>query len=465
MKTTVEPIEDNKIKLTVEVDEAEFDTKIDAAFRRIAREVRVPGFRPGKAPRKILETQLGAGVGREEALRQGIPEYYADAVRTNDIDVIAPPELEITAGEEEGPVAFEAVVETRPIVSVAGYENLRVTIDRPEATDEEIDAQIDRMRAQNATLEAVSRPAIDGDFVRIDITGSQDGEDLDGLTASDYVYEVGAGSVVDELDDELRGAEAGAILAFTADHPDPEQPPVDFRVLVKEVNTQVLPDADDAWAEAESEFDTIEELRANLAERSATVKKFQAQMQLRERATEALGALVSEDIPATMVASEVEARIQDLFQRLSAQGVDINTYLAGNGQSPEEFNAALEAEATEAIRVDLGLRALVVAEEIEADDADLDAEIERIAAQVGEKPVKVRKQLDRNDQLSLVRSDLRRRKALDWLVEHVEIVDADGEVIDRDSIDVTNAFPGAHDHDHDHDEAHDHDDNAGDDAE
>lgn len=460
MKTSVEPIEDNKVKVSVEVDEDEFETQIDAAFRRIAREVRIPGFRPGKAPRKILEAQLGVGPGREEALRQALPEYYADAVREHDIDVIAPPEIDITAGEESGPVAFEAVVEVRPVVSVAGYENLRVTIDRPEPTDDEIDEQIDRMRAQNAELKVVSQPAIDGSFVRMDITGSSDGEELDGLTATDYVYEVGAGTVVDELDEALRGAEAGAILQFTADHPDPDESPVDFRVLVKEVNEQVLPDADDEWAAAESEFDTIEELRTNLRERSATVKKFQAQMQLRERATEALAALVTDEIPATMLASEVEARMQNLFQRLSAQGVDFEAYFAQTGQSPEEFQAGLEAEAEEAIRVDLGLRALSVAEQIEADEADLDAEIERIAAQVNEKPAKVRKQLDRNDQLSLVRSDLRRRKALDWLIDHVEIVDADGEEVARDLIDVTGAFPGddGHDHDHGHEDGHDHED-------
>ena len=465
MKTSVEPIEDNKVKVSVEVDEDEFETQIDAAFRRIAREVRIPGFRPGKAPRKILEAHLGVAPGREEALRQALPEYYADAVREHDVDVIAPPEIDITAGEDEGPVAFEAVVEVRPVVSVGGYESLRVTIDRPEPTDDEIDAQIDRMRAQNAELKAVSQPAIDGSFVRIDITGSQDGEELDGLTASDYVYEVGAGTVVDELDEELRGAEAGAILVFTADHPDPEQPPVDFRVLVKEVDEQVLPDADDDWAAAESEFDTIAELRDDLRQRSATVKKFQAQMELREKATEALAALVTDEIPATMLGSEVEARMQNLFQRLSAQGVDLNDYFSQMGLSPEEFSATLEAEADQAIRVDLGLRALSVAEEIEVDDADLDAEIERIAEQVGEKPAKVRKQLDRNDQLSLVRSDLRRRKALDWLIDHVEIVDESGAEIDRDLIDVTGAFPGDDGQDHDHDHDHQHEDEDGADSE
>ena len=455
MKTSVEPLEGNKVKVSVEVDEAEFDKEIDAAFRRIAHEVRIPGFRPGKAPRRILEQRMGAGPGREEALRHSLPEYYAQAVREHDVDVIDAPEIDITSGQEEGAVAFDAVVEVRPVVSVGGYDHLRVTIDRPEATDEEIEAQIDRMRSQKAELSAVERPAADADHVRIDITGTQDGEELGGLTAEDYVYEVGAGTVVPELDDNLRGASAGDVLTFTADHPDPEQAPVDFEVTVKEVSEQVLPEADDAWADAESEFSTVAELRDDLRRRSAMVKRFQAQMQLRERATQALSELVTDEVPESLLGQEVNARLQDLAQRLSAQGMDLESYLQVAADSPESFMDTLKEESTTAIKVDLALRAVADAEEIELDEADLDAEIERIAAQVDEKPAKVRKQLDRNDQLPLVRSDLRRRKALDWLLEHVEVVDPEGAEIDRDLIDVSADFPGD-DHEHDH-EHHDHD--------
>lgn len=456
MKTSVEPLEGNKVKVSVEVDEAEFDKEIDAAFRRIAHEVRIPGFRPGKAPRRILEQRMGAGPGREEALRHSLPEYYAKAVREHDVDVIAAPEIDITAGQEEGPVAFDAVVEIRPVVTVGGYDHLRVTIDSPEPTDDEIDAQIDRMRAQKAELAAVERPAQDGDHVRIDITGAQDGDDVAGLTADDYVYEVGAGTVVPELDEELRGAKAGDELSFTADHPDPEQSPVDFTVTVKEVSEQVLPDADDAWAEAESEFATVAELRDDLRTRAAMVKRFQAQMQLRERTTEALAELVTDEVPESLLGQEVNARLQDLAQRLSAQGMDLDTYLQFAAESPEAFMDSLKDESTKAIRVDLGLRAVAEAEAIEVDDETFDAEIERIATQVGEKPAKVRKQLDRNDQLPLVRSDLRRRKALDWLLEHVEVVDPDGADIDRALIDVSGDFPGDHDHDHHDHDHHDH---------
>ena len=140
MKSTVEPLEGNKVKLSVEVDETEFEPEVDAAFRRIAQEVKLPGFRPGKAPRKILEARLGVGYAREEALRESLPGYYADAVREHDVDVIAPPEIDITDGQEAGAVTFEAVVEVRPVVTVPGYDSLRVEIPSPEVTDDDIDA-------------------------------------------------------------------------------------------------------------------------------------------------------------------------------------------------------------------------------------------------------------------------------------------------------------------------------------
>ncbi|MFT5204425.1 MAG: trigger factor, partial [Candidatus Aldehydirespiratoraceae bacterium] len=165
VSSTVELLDDNKVKLSVEVDETAFDSALNDAFKRIAKEVRMPGFRPGKAPRKLLEAQFGHGVGREEALREALPDYYAEAVVAHDVDVIAPPEIDITGGQEEGQVTFDAVVEIRPVVEVGGYDGLRVTIPSPVPSDEEIDEQIDRMRQQYAEFVTVERAAADGDHV------------------------------------------------------------------------------------------------------------------------------------------------------------------------------------------------------------------------------------------------------------------------------------------------------------
>jgi trigger factor len=430
MKTTLEPLEGNKVKLSIEVDEAEFDKAIDAAFRKIARETRIPGFRPGKAPRRILEARFGSDVARDEALRDALPDYYEQALREQEVDPIAPPEIEITGGQESGPVQFEAVVEIRPQVSVAGYQGLRVTVANPAVTDEEIDSQIDRLRDQFAELQTVSRAAHDGDHVLIDLSGYRHSEQLEGLTADDFLYELGSGSVVPELDEQLRGAKAGDILKFTAAVPGQEED-VAFQVLVKEVKEKLLPDVTDEWASDASEFETVDALRDDIRTRLGAVKRVQAQLALREQAVDAVAELVSEEIPEPLVNEEMQRRAHDLEHRLAAQGADVQQYLEATGRSLDEFRNDLREAATRAVKADLALRGVADAEGLEATDEELDAEIERIAQAAGQKPAAVRKQLDRNDQLPAVRSDIRKGKALAWLTEHVEIADEEGHIIDR----------------------------------
>lgn len=436
MEASVEPLEGNKVKVSVQVDQTEFESEIDAAFRRIAREVRIPGFRPGRAPRRILEARLGSGAAREEALRHAVPEYYSHAVRDNDVDVIAAPEIDITEGQEDGNVAFDAVVEVRPEITIGGYDSLRVTVPNPDPSEADIDEQVDRLRQQFAELRPVERPAKDGDHVRIDIAGSQDGEPVAGLTAEDYLYPVGSGSVVPELDDNLRGAKAGDILQFTAEHPEPDQTPVSFRILVKEIQEQVLPEPTDEWAAEASEFETFAELRSDIAKRRRMVARVQAQMALRERAADALAQLVSDDVPDALVTSEVQSRLQDLAMRLQAQGMDLEEYFAASGRSPEELQEELRQAAEQAVRVDLALRAVADAEHVEVDDADLDDELASLAERVQQPADRVRQQLEDAGGLTELRADIRKRKALDWLLDHVEVVDEDGNAVDRAALEV-----------------------------
>ena len=442
MKTLVEPLEGNKVRLSIEVDESEFEPALDAAFKRIAREVRLPGFRPGKAPRKLLEARLGVGVAREEAIREAVPGYYTDAVVEHDVDVIAQPEIDITGGQEEGPVTFDAVVEVRPVVEVAGYGSLRVELPSPVVTEADIDEQVERMRAQYADLVTVDRPAADGDIVKIDIDGSRDGEPIEGLSASGYAFEVGLGTLVPELDENLRGASAGDHLEFSGDdhhHDDDEldeeghapHGPIDFVVDVEEVQEKVLPDLTDEWAKEASEFDTIDELRDDLRARMTRSRAAQAESNLRERTAEALAALVDVELPEPMISNEMQQRIQDLALRLQAQGLNLEQYLAMTGQPQEQFVESLREMANEAVQVDLALRAVALAEGIEATEDELDEEFAGVAERIGESPERVRSEFERNGQVSDVRSDLRKRKALDWLVEQVEIVDPDGNPIDR----------------------------------
>ena len=437
MKSTLEPLEGNKVKLSIEVPGAEFEEAVDAAFRRIAHEVRLPGFRPGKAPRRLLEARIGLEAARADALEHAIPTYYSDAIDEHEIDVIAQPEIDITAGREDGDVAFDAVVEVRPELNLGGYDSLRVTIDSPDVSDDEVEERIERLRQNFAKLEPVQRPALSGDHLTVDIAGSQDGEPVDGLTAGDYLYEVGSATIVPEFDEQLIGAKVADIVEFTADHPEPDEAPVTFKILVKEVKQKVLPEVDDAFAAEASEFDTIDELRADLAKRLGMVKRIQAQMQIQQKTAEALADLVEDDAaPEALVNTEMQSRLEDLAMRLQAQGIGIDEYLAGSGQPQEAFVEDLRAAAAQGVKVDLALRAVAAAEAIEVSDEEMEAEFASVAERVGEKPARVRQQLERNGQMSAVRSDLRTRKALAWLVEHVELVDEGGSVIDRASLEV-----------------------------
>lgn len=437
MKSSVAPLEGNKVKVSVEVEADEFDEAVTKAFKKIAREVRLPGFRPGKAPRKVLEARIGKQAGREQALQDALPEYYSAAVIEHDVDVIAPPEIDITAGQEDGNVAFDAVVEVRPVVEVPGYDSLKVTIDRPEVDEEALDQQIDRMRELDSTFESVDRPVEEGDTVTIDIAGTLDGEPQSGLTADDYSYTVGSGAITAEVDENLIGAKAGDTLTFDATHPDEEEErQLSFEVKVKEVKQKVLPELTDEWASEASEFETVAELRQSLADRMLRVRKAQAEMSLREKVGEALAELITDEIPEAMISQEMQDRLQDLAMRLQAQGMQLEQYLAMTGADPEAFTQELRDTAVQGVKVDLALRAVAVAEGIDVSDEELDEEIEGVAARVGATPEQVRERFESVGQISAVRSDIKKRKALEWLIERVEVVDAEGNAIDRSELEA-----------------------------
>ena len=382
MRSTSEALEGNRVKLTVEVDEEELRGAVDETFRRLQKEVSVPGFRPGKVPRRLLEVRLGAQAIRAEVIRHALPDYYAQAVEEADLDTIAAPEIDITSGEDAGPLAFDAVVEVRPKVSIAGYEGLVVTIPPLEPTDDEIDARIDRLREQFAELSEVERPARDGDLVTVDVQGIRDGEVADGLSADDFVYEVGTGGIAEGADEELRGKKAGDIVEIDA--PQLQGGAGKLRLLVKQVREKVLPEANDEWASDASEFDTLEELRSRPDGRLTSLKKLEARLILRERAVDALAELVAEEMPATLVAAEAERVREALAHRLADRGVTIDQYLEASGQDADELDAELERQAVSQVRADLALRALADAEGIVVDDQDLAAEIERLAAQTNQ---------------------------------------------------------------------------------
>ncbi len=432
MKAVVEPLEGNRVKLSVEVDEQEFEKAVDAAFGRFAREVRIPGFRPGKVPRRILQARIGVEAARQEALRESLPDFYARALREADVDPIAPPEIDIKQGQEQGPVAFEAVVEVRPQPNIAGYGGLRVVVPSPHVTDEEIDKGIDRLREQSGELQAVGRPAQRGDHVSIDVKAERAGEAVPELSVDDYLYEIGTATLVPELDDQLAGAKVGDILVF--DTPVEDGPSVRFRVLVKDVKQKVLPEVTDEWAGEASEFETVEELRQDIRKRLEVIKRVQSTMAFRDEALKALVELVDDDAPEALVKEGMERAFEALNRRLEARKVSLDEHLEATGSTEEDLVAALRGEATYAVKADLALRALAAAEELEASDEEVEADVHRLAERLEVDPVQLRHQLEQQEALATVRSDVQKAKALEWLLEHVEVVDEAGQPIDRNDL-------------------------------
>ncbi len=443
MRATAEQVEGNRVRLCVEVDESEVDKALAATVRRLSTQVRVPGFRPGKVPRQVLEARLGgAGALRQQALSDALPDLYARAVVDTEVDPIAAPEIDIKSGEDGGPVTFDAVVEIRPTVSIAGYAGLQVTLPGIEVGDEEITAQVDRLRDQSGELTSVGRAARDGDHVSIDLHGTrQHGEDLH---VEDYLYEVGSGAEIEGLDGQLRGAKTGDILEFSAPvRTEDTEEEAQIRVLVKDVKEKILPEPTDEWAAEASEFDTLEALQDDLRGRLRQLKLVQAQLALRERTVDALVGLVAEDPPESLVEEEVRERLHDLGHRLEARRLTVEQFLQASGRGEGELLGEIRADAARAVRLDLALRALADAEDVQVTDAELDESIGEMAQQAGTSAADLRRRLDRAGRLPAVRSDRRKAKALTWLFDQVDLVDEDGKPMSRDDLHVDVAAQGA----------------------
>ena len=466
MNSTIAPVEDTPedaptkklVKLSVTIEEAEFDRDIDMAFRTIAKEVKLPGFRQGKVPRKVLEARIGLATAREQALRDAVPQYLANAVRDHDIDLIATPNIEFTAGQESGPVSFDATCEVRPEITVPGYGGLRVELTSPVATEADIDEAVDAELRRQGSLVDVDRPVQSGDQVTINLAGTRDGEPVAGLNTEDWLYQVGNGWVAPGFDGELLGAKEGDELTFTAT-PNGTNEPADFVVNISKVQETLLPELTDEWvSENLGEFDTIEEWRAALAERIGTGKLNQTRNQFIERTTSSLAGLVDLDPPESMVQADLQGRVQNTVQQFQAQGISIDQWLQVTGQDAATFIEGLKVQSEKAVKVDLALRAVVVAEGLEVTDDDLAAEYARIGMQVRQKPNEVRKAYEKNDAVTDLIAQMRKTKALDWLLEHVEIVDEAGDPIDRALVMGKTDDDHGHDHEHgDHDhEHHDH---------
>jgi trigger factor len=434
VKSSVETLEGNKVKLYVEVDETEFEHDIDRAFKLIAKEVNLPGFRAGKAPRRVLEARVGIGPAREQALRDAVPQYLAKAVREHEIDLIATPEVEITDGAESGPVEFDATCEVRPTITVPGYGGLRVELPGLTVTDDDLAEARQAELKRGGSLVDVDRPVLTGDFLTLDLAVTRDGEELAGLNTEGWSYEVGQGWVTDDFDEQLVGASAGDRLEFVST-PKGLDEPADFVVTVVSVQEMTEPELTDEWVSDNlGEFDTVDEWNESLRTSLVDVKLNQARQGLVASLNAALAGLVEIDVPESMVDADLNQRVQATVQQFQAQGVDLGQWLAATGQEPEQFIESMRGASIEAVKVDLALRAVADAESIEVEPYDFDAEYARMAMQYGQKAKDIRKAYEQNDAVPELQAQIRKSKAFDWLLHNVEFVDPSGDPIDRDTL-------------------------------
>ncbi len=439
MKSTVEPLEGNKVKLLVEVEDAEFEVALDQAFRRIAKEVRIPGFRPGKVPRRVLEARVGSTAARQEALREALPGYYVEALKDNDVDAIAQPEISVTSGEETGPVAFEATVEVRPSIELEGYGGLNVTVPKMEVSDEDVEKALRRLRSADATLVDVERPAEPGDVLTIDLKatrGNDDGTEDTLDDVQDYSYEIGdAAGFPPAVDEHLTGAAAGDERLFETIVGEGDlATPISFAITIKKVQRKDLPELTDTWVEESSEVATVDELLVDIRERLEKGRLRNAWAALNQRALPELVKLVPDEVvPEPLVTEEVQRQAAELERNLRSQNINIEQYVSALGGS-DVIIEQLRANAVPAVKADLALRAIADAEEIEATDEDVDEAIAKLAGGAGQSGPELREMVERSDGLQAVRSDVRKGKALDWLLEHVEVKDTEGVPVDRDAL-------------------------------
>ncbi len=445
MKSTTSALDEpNKVKLTVTLEDSELETALEKAFKKIAGQVNIPGFRRGKAPRALLEVQIGTEAARAQALNDSLPDYCMDAIRQSELDAISAGKIEITEGEDEGTVVFTSDIELRPVPEIPGYKTLEVTIPAIDVTDDDVDEQITRLRTNHATLTEVDRPCKKGDFVTLDIEAERDGDPVPGLNATGYSYEVGASlqSFGEGFDAKIDGLAVGDEVEFTTSVP-PNDDDVEFEVVVTAVEERILPELDDAWVSEVTEFATVEELRSDYRKRMEDYRRDAASHAVQDNALAALGELVTEDLPETLVNQEMQRQISTIDQRLRPQGFDIGKLLAMSGQSEEEFLDTIRTESSKSVRIDLALRSLAHKEGIEATEEEIEREIESLAAQLRQKPDRVRRDLERVDQMPAVRSDICNKKALRWLVEHVVVVDENGNSVDREKLDLDHTHNGS----------------------
>ncbi|HEX5937186.1 MAG TPA: trigger factor [Actinomycetota bacterium] len=428
MQTTVERTAPHTVKLTIEVPAEEFGKDLDRTYRAIAGEIKIPGFRKGKVPKQIIDTQVGRDAVLEEFVTSSVPAYFRQAVSEEDLAPIADPDIDVQQLQPGEPFIFSATVEVRPRLTFeeSDYTGLEVTKPSLEITDEEIDEWVERLRERFAELEPVGRPIQQGDFVTVDLTVTRAGQKVEQASREDYLYFVGSGEVGEKLDVELVGGKAGAILKVSDALPerfgeDLGGAAVEITALVKDVKARRLPEVDDAFAKTASEFDTMQQLRDDLRERLVEVKDREATAALRDLALEQMIQKIDVDLPESLVEEETDHRVRHARERAEQFGMPLEQMLESQGWDEARLREDSREHAIRAIKSDLVLEAIARSASLEVTAEEIGAEIAVLAQAYDREPKAVAKDLERTGQVVTLAGDIIRTKALDLLVERADV--------------------------------------------
>jgi trigger factor len=432
VKSAVENLSPTRAKLTVEVPFEELKPSLDAAYKKIAQQINVPGFRRGKVPPAVIDRQVGRGVVLDEAINEVVPAKYMEALRENELEPLAQPEIEVTKLEDNDTLEFTAEVDVKPQFELPAYEGLEAEVEDVEVTDADVEEQVQALRERFGTLTEVEREAADGDFVTIDLTAAKEGETVEGGEVSGMSYKVGRGGMLDGLDEALVGMKADDEKTFSSQLVGGDLVGEDVEVTVKVtgVQEQHLPEVDDEFAQMASEFDTAEELTADVRERLGRGKRLEQAAAARDAVLEALLEKVSIPLPETMVTDELNARRENVEQQLVYAGLTMEKYLEDEGQTTEEFEADLERRVRDAIAAQFILDAVAKKEELGVDQQDLSSHLVRRAQQSGQDPQEFANHMFEHNHIPELVQEILRGKALATIVESATVKDASGNPVE-----------------------------------
>jgi trigger factor len=432
VKTDVEELSPTRVRLTIEVPFDELKPNVDRAYREVARQVRVPGFRPGRVPPRVIDQRFGRGAVLEQAVQDAVPQLYGKALEENDVFALGQPAVEITKLDDGRELAFTAEVDVRPKFDIPDIDGMPVTVDDADVSPDQVEEYIGGLRERFASLKGTDRPAAEGDFVSIDLSAEVDGKPVEDAQANGVSYEVGSGQMLEGLDEALIGMAAGDTKTFPAELAGGKLAGTlaDVTVTVASVKVKELPELDDEFAQSASEFDTVGELRAGTRAQLENVRRAGQAGQARERALDALLARIDIPLPDDLVDREVASRRQSLADRLERSGNTMDEYLEATNQSAVQLDEQLARDARRSVKAGFILDKLAAQEELGVDQQELAAYVTEQAYQMGISPDRLAKELSERGQLASVAGDVLRGKALRLIAERASVTDESGRVVD-----------------------------------